>query len=229
MMSLQKTLAKDWPALFLLLLPFVLIAMYWNQIPEEIAMHWNSRGEIDRWGEKGFDVFFLPLISLGVYLLMIAIPYIDPKRKSENQQKGLRAFRLIIPLLLTGIFLVVLLQWIGVNFEVGKAIGLVITVFFLIIGNYLQSLRPNYFIGLRTPWTLESEDIWRKTHRLGSKVWVTCSLIMLVVWFFVSQDTFFDIFTAYVFTIALVPAGYSFYLYTKNKQSATEVQSTDSE
>lgn len=218
---MTKILAKDWPALIAILIPFVLIPIYWNQIPDEIPMHWNSKGEVDRWGEKGLDVFFLPLVSLGAYLLMLAVPYIDPKRKTESKQKGIRAFRSIIPFLLTDIFLVIFSQWIGMNIDIGKGIGVVVTLFFIVIGNYLQSVRPNYFIGIRTPWTLESEDIWRKTHRMGGRLWMIGGILLLILSISVPTAAFFRVFSGGVLILAFAPILYSFYLYLQEKKRAT--------
>ena len=215
---MTKLLAKDWPALLALLVPFVLIPLFWNQIPDEIPMQWGTDGEVNKWGQKGFDVFILPLASLGAYLLMLAIPYIDPKRKTESQQKGISAFRLIIPFLLTALFLVIFAQWIGLNFDIGKGLAVVVTLFFIVMGNYLQSVRPNYFLGIRTPWTLESEDIWRKTHRIGGRLWVIGGLILLVLSFFIPTDTFFTMFSIGILVLALAPILYSFYLYMRAKK-----------
>ena len=219
-MTIRETLAKDWPVLLILAFPFVLIGFVWDQIPEQIAMHWNIRGEVDGWGEKGFDVFFLPLINLGVYLLLLFIPYIDPKRKADHQQKALRAFRFILPVIFTGLFVLMLLQWLGYDFGMNNMVYLAIAFLFLLMGNYLQSLKPNYFIGIRTPWTLENEDIWRKTHRMGGKVWMIVSLILIALWFFVPTASFSTVFFIGVLTIVLIPTGYSFYLYMKGRKPA---------
>jgi uncharacterized membrane protein len=221
-MNLRKTLSHDWPILLVLTLPFVLIGIFWDQIPERIPTHWGIDGQPDGWGEKGFDVFILPLTALGAYLLLIFVPYIDPKRKTDNRQKALRAFRLIMPVLLTGIFFIVLLQWIGYAFNFSGMIYLGVTLLYLVFGNYMQSLKPNYFIGIRTPWTLESEEIWRKTHRLGGKVWVIGALVMLVMWFLFDQTAYFMIFMTGTIAIALIPTAYSFYLYVKERKSTGE-------
>lgn len=224
-MNLRKTLAHDWPIFLVLLLPFVLIAIFWDQIPERIPTHWGIDGQPDGWGEKGFDVFLVPLITVGVYFLMVFVPYIDPKRKTDNRQKALRAFRFMMPILLTGIFLIMLLQWIGYAFNLSRAIYLAVVLLFLVIGNYMQSLKPNYFIGIRTPWTLESEEIWRKTHRLGGRIWVATALVMLGLWFFLNETAFFVVFITGVIVISLIPVAYSFYLYIKGRKS-TESEET---
>ncbi len=217
-MPLSKTLLKDWPILLILLLPFVLIGYFWDQIPETIAMHWNAAGEVDRWAEKGWNAFFLPIINVATYLLMIFVPYIDPKRKTDNRQKALRVFRFIFPLFLTAISLVMLYNWLGYDLQISNVILPGISVLFLVLGNYLQTLKPNYFIGIRTPWTLESEENWRKTHRVGGKLWVGIAIAMLASWFFVPDSAHSTVILVGAITIAVSTVGYSFYLYMQERE-----------
>lgn len=214
-MPLSKTLLKDWPVLLILLLPFILIGYFWNQIPETIAMHWNAAGEVDRWGEKGWNVFLLPVMNVVTYMVMVVVPYIDPKRKTDNQQKALRVFRFIFPLFLSAVSLVMLYNWIGYDLQITNIILPGISILFLVLGNYLQTLKPNYFIGIRTPWTLESEENWRKTHRVGGKIWVGFALAMLISWFFVPDFAHSMIILVGSIAIAISTIGYSFYLYWK--------------
>ncbi len=214
---------KDWPIWLILLTPFVLTIYYWDQIPEKIAMHWNAAGEVDDWGEKGWEAFLLPAISVGVYLLLVVVPYIDPKRKTDNEQKALKAFRYVMPLFFSALSVVILFQWLGSNVKPTNVVYLSMCVFFLILGNYMQTIKPNYFIGIRTPWTLESEDNWRKTHRFGGRLWVAVSLIMLVCWFILPESILITAFVAGLLSMTAVIIGYSFYLFTQEKKG-TETQ-----
>ena len=115
-----------------------------------------------------------------------------------------------------------LLSWLGYITDTAGALYLGLSILFLVIGNYLPSLKPNYFIGIRTPWTLESEEIWRKTHRLGSRVWVIGSLLMIVLWFFVPSSGYSIVFFVGVLTLALIPTLYSFYLYMQERKAPAE-------
>lgn len=223
-MKLRHTLAKDWPILLILLLPFALLAWYWSQIPDSVPTHWGVSGEPDAWSDKGASLFLLPLISIGVYLLMVAVPFIDPKRKADNQQKALRGFRWLMATLLTGIFVMMLMQWLGFTVDIGKVIFLFMGVMFVVLGNYMQSLKPNYFIGFRTPWTLEYPEIWRKTHRLGGRVWVAGGLIQLALWYFVDAKTYFVILMTMVVILAVVPIAYSFVLYLNERKTEASKQ-----
>ena len=217
--SLWKT---DWPVWILLVLPFIWIALYWNQLPAELPSHWNAAGEVDNYSSKGFIVFLMPVIAIFTYLLLLAVPYIDPKRKTSSSQKALRVFRLVTPLLMLAIFAIIAAKWLGYDFHIGRPITLTLIILFFIIGNYLITVKPNYFIGIRTPWTLESEDIWRKTHRLGGWLWVVSSILMLIAWFFVAPERMVTLFVGATIIMSLIPIGYSFYLYAKDRDALDE-------
>ena len=98
---------------------------------------------------------------------------------------------------------------------------LVVTALFLVLGNYMASIQPNYFIGIRTPWTLEDPEIWKKTHRIGGRIWVAASGVLLLVWFFVEQNLYGLLFGIGVGIMVLIPLGYSYYLYA-TKQPSTQ-------
>ena len=221
-MHTKSLLKTDWPVWILLLLPFVVIAVYWNQLPEELPSHWNAAGEVDDYSRKGFIVFLMPVIAICTYLLLLAVPYIDPKRKTSSGQKALRVFRLVTPLLMLAIFAIIFAKWLGYDFHIGRPLTLSLILLFFILGNYLITVKPNYFIGIRTPWTLESEDIWRKTHRLGGWLWVVCSTLMLIAWFFVDPERMISLFVGVVIAMSLIPVGYSFYLYFKDRDALDE-------
>ena len=228
-MKLSQTMLKDWPIWLVLLTPFALTIYYWDQIPEKIAMHWNAAGEVDDWGEKGWEAFLLPMISVGVYLLLVVVPYIDPKRKTDNQQKALRAFRIAMPLFFSALSVVILFQWLGSNVKPTNLIYLSMSVFFLVLGNYMQTVKPNYFIGIRTPWTLESEDNWRKTHRFGGRLWVGMSIVMILLWFVLPETALSYALLTGVLSMTFVVFGYSFYLFMKEKGADKEDQPAEEE
>jgi uncharacterized membrane protein len=90
-------------------------------------------------------------------------------------------------------------------------IGLLISV----LGNFMKTVRPNYFIGIRTPWTLENAEIWDKTHRLGGKLWFVAGLLMILLAFILKDASYVLVFTGLILVIALIPVGYSFILYRR--------------
>ena len=221
-MKTRDLLRTDWPAWLVILLPFIVLAVVWDRLPAELPMHWNASGEIDRYEPKGFGAFLLPLIGLCMYALILAVPWLDPKRKTDRDQKAIRAFRFIMPLLMTALFCVLCLYWLGFTFNMEHAVYLLISGLFLVMGNFLGAIKPNYFIGIRTPWTLESPEIWRKTHRLAGKVWVFGALTMILLWFVVPARAYGAVFMAGTLTLALVPVAYSLFLYMAQKKAASE-------
>ena len=107
----------------------------------------------------------------------------------------------------------VLLQALGYEFDIGKIVLLVVILMFIGIGNYLSVIEPNYFIGIRTPWTLEDPEVWRKTHRLTARLWVTSGLILLVLWPFLGSRLYTYFFVAAIAVMVLTPVIFSYRLF----------------
>jgi uncharacterized membrane protein len=214
-------LSRELPVLLLLIIPFVTLPFVWERLPDLVPIHWDMNGEPDRMAEKTTGLLLIPCISVGLYLLFWLIPVIDPKRKVTMQKKPLPALRFLLILLLTLLFFITIGVMMGVDgvFGLGHPIPLGVILVFLAIGNYLPALQPNYFIGIRTPWTLQDADIWRKTHRLGGRLWVIGSLVLFVAWALLPQPVFSKVFLAVVLIVmALIPVLYSLALFLRKKQ-----------
>lgn len=213
MKTLKYALKKEWYNLILLLLPFVVIPFIWDKLPAQIPTHWNMRGEVNGYSGRAFGLLFLPGLNVILYGLFLYLPKIDPKKRFKIDQKPLPILRTLLVLLLLGIQF-----WIVIN-AMGHAVGsqkwfyLGMAVFFLVMGNYLRVLKPNYFIGIRVPWALEDEDNWRKTHRIGSYLWVAGGLLLIILFPFLSQKAYSNLFFAVVIIMTVIPMGYSFYVY----------------
>ncbi len=163
----------------------IITGIIFPAMPEIIPTHWGITGEIDAWSPK-YWVFLFAGLPLLMSLLSIFIPKIDPKK--ENYEKHWSTYRLIITLII--IFLI-LLHWIMVSTALGiwmaDVAALVpggIGVLFLIMGNYLPRIRHNYTIGIRLPWTLTNEIVWKKIHRLGGGLMMILGLTLLGSVFF---------------------------------------------
>ena len=150
------------------LLPFVLVAIAWPYLPERIPGHWGLNGQIDRYDAPATLWLMCaigPLLSLGMQFL----PRLDPKRENyEKFQPYYDFFGPLVPLLLLLCIAVTLSEslWPG-RINVARAIGLMVGVLFLIIGNIMGKVKTNWFMGFRTPWALSDPDVWNKTQRLG--------------------------------------------------------------
>jgi len=216
MTTLQYLLRREWHNVILLLLPFFILPFIWSEMPEQIPIHWNLQGEVDRYGSKAFGLMVLPVTNLFTYIILLFLPHIDPKKRFTIDQKPLPVIRTLLVVFLLACHFWILLNVYGTYPLDPNWLLLAIAGFFVVMGNYLRTIKPNYFVGIRVPWALEDEENWRKTHRMGSVVWVTGGLLLLLAFPFTGQELFSGIFTAVAVTIAILPVIYSFYLYKKH-------------
>ena len=204
--------------IILTITPFLLIAIFWDNIPERIPMQFGVDGTPNYYSSK-LCIFLLPGFTVVTSLLLLLIPYIDPKKKADGISADIQTFSLIFATLFTGIFIFILLALLGKLSDGFTYIPGFIVFMFMIMGNFFGKLRPNYFIGIRTPWTLESETVWIKTHRLAGRIWVIASFITMFSFFFSNVEFKRIWFYAYIAVIAGVPIIYSFLLFRKMKKT----------
>lgn len=203
-------------AIVLLILPFVLIAIFWADIPDTIPIHYNLQGEADRYASKAAGIFILPGVSVFTFLLMYFLPQIDPKKRVTLQHQGYTTLVLIFVAFFFVLFVLELSNFLGHQLPVNHFL-IIMPLLFLLLGNYITKVQPNYFVGIRTPWTLEDETVWLKTHRFGGRLWVVSSLIMLVLALVFNNSMPEWVMLVYISFIALVPLIYSYMVSKKGK------------
>lgn len=199
-------------------LPFVYLALIWGDLPQQIPSHFGLDGTPDDWSDKSSLPYLIAGMGYGVYLLMLLIPFFDPKKKIEQMGEKYYSLRVIMALLMSSVSLYMIYSGVTKSADT-KLLFALIAVFYALLGNYFQTLKPNYFIGIKTPWALENEDNWRKTHRLAGKMWVV-SGILLVLLAFLLQDskTLGTIFLSVTMVIAIVPYAYSYFIFWKTSR-----------
>jgi uncharacterized membrane protein len=152
----------------------------WIMAPDVVPTHWGISGEVDRYGSR-HELLILPAISLGVYLLMLFLPRFDPGRENYARFAGAYAIlRLAILGLLTGLYAILAVAARDASFNPMMLLGGLMGVFFIVLGAVMGRLRPTYFTGIRTPWTLTSERAWDATHHAGSWVFGALGVATLV-------------------------------------------------
>jgi uncharacterized membrane protein len=167
-------------ASLLIALASLLFAVWiFPKLPDTIPMHWNIRGEVDHYypKESAFIFSSLPLI---IWFGMTFLPKLDPRRASYRLHADTYAFiRLILVVFLTVFNMVALLYGLGIKFDMIEIAKVMVGLLFLFMGNVLGKIRPNFFVGIRTPWTLSSDRVWRKTHKLGGWAFIVagCSFL----------------------------------------------------
>lgn len=160
-------------------------ALFWNQLPEQMASHWNENDQVDGYMAKFWGVWMMPLVTLGMYALFLIIPAIDPLKANIAKFRGV--FNLFI-LLITAFMLYVhglTLAWnLGYEFRMSAAMLPFMGILFIFIGYMLRQAKRNWFIGIRTPWTLSSDFVWDKTHQLGSILFIASGVLAFAGSFF---------------------------------------------
>ncbi len=205
---------KNWKVLLITslvtLLPVLVGVVLWNQLPEQMPTHWNAAGEVDGWSSKPFAVFGLPLILLAAQWLCTLGTGADPK-KNNHPKKILHLVLWIIPVLSVVLHTVTYAAALGKEVRMEMVIPVLIGILFAIIGNYLPKCKQNYTIGIKIPWTLNSEENWNRTHRFAGRLWVVCGLAIMLTGFFGG----FWIFLPIVLLMVIVPFIYSYMLHRK--------------
>ncbi len=199
-------------------LPFIYLATIYNSLPQEVPIHFNWRGEADDWADKTM-LFLLPAgLGLFIYFLMLIVPSIDPKRKIQEMGSKYFNFRLILTIFFSILSIYLIYVTKEGSLQNPNILGTLIGLLFIMMGNYFQTVRPNYFIGIRTPWTLENEQVWKKTHRLAGKIWVAGGVVIMILGFLLSNVTAMLIaFFSIVFIIVLIPVVYSYLEFQKKE------------
>ncbi len=204
-----------WLLLALLIAPLIALVVLWNQIPDRVPVHWNLRGEIDGWAPKTIGLLITPLIGLLTVALCQTLCWLDPKlrmnQKTDRMNKVLQILRVTFAAFFDAIFAIQLVVALGSKIAAARVIVWCILLLFAVLGNYLPNLRPNYFIGIRTPWTLENAETWRATHRLGGKLMFFGSLLLLVLDLFFGRSLFDSLFLTFIALLVVWSFVYSWY------------------
>lgn len=210
-------LKKELPLIGIVLLPFLYLAYVWNQLPEQVPMHYNVEGEVDRYGDKSELIMIPIMMPLLIYAILLAVPYIDPKKQLHKMGSKYHTLKLLLTTFMSILALVIIYTAKNESWANPNYILLMVGVLFIILGNYFKTLKANYFIGIRTPWTLESEAVWKETHKLAGKLWFGGGILVVLFSLILDQKTNFIVFMVITAVLALVPMVHSYILYRKEK------------
>lgn len=166
---------------FAAVLPFLISAAFYSSVPEQIAVHWNADGVADGYGSKAFALFGLPAMMLAVTVLVNVMLKIDPRRQNIDRSPQMKRTALWFIVILANILdILIILYALNVQFNMSMTILSIVGVGIAVIGNYLPKCKFNYSMGIRVPWTLASEENWRKTHRMAGPVWVAGGILIVL-------------------------------------------------
>ena len=162
-----------------ILLPMIWGVIIWKQLPNQISIHFNLEGQANNFQSKPLVVFGLPLFLLLVHLFVIFMIGRDPKNRMMNE-KMVKVNHWLTPIVSLSISYLIYSKALGSTTNPSVFVSVLLGLIFVIMGNYMPKLKVNHTVGIRLPWTLQSEDNWHKTHRLAGKLWVLGGLILLL-------------------------------------------------
>jgi len=201
-------------SIILIAIAIIAGAVLWNQLPDQMASHWDINDQVNGTMPKFWGVFLMPLITLGMLVLFLVIPSIDPLK--ANIAKFRESFNLFIVLIIAFMLYIhgLTLAWsLGYqDFNMSTAMLPFMGVLFIATGYMLRKAKRNFFIGIRTPWTLSSDSVWDKTHQLGSILFMVSGAFAIIGGLFGGMTAFWLMFVPLIgSTIFLVI--YSYVLY----------------
>ncbi|GAB4501007.1 MAG: SdpI family protein [Anaerolineales bacterium] len=203
---------------FLLILVAAVIGLtLYAQLPDPMPSHWNAAGQVDGSMSKFWGVFLLPLMTAGLTLLLTAIPAIDPLKSNIAQFRGLyNAFIVGFVVYMLYVYGLTLAAALGYTFNMTLMLLPVMGLLFIGIGYLMKSAKRNFFIGIRTPWTLSSDYVWDETHKLGAKTFMASGVVIFISAFLDENGIW--LMTAVLLVAVFVPIGYSYILFARQEK-----------
>lgn len=199
------------------LLPILVGLFFYDQLPEPMPSHWGINGEVNGYMSKNMVIFGMPVFLASLNAFVIAITQLDPKRRKNNDKLVYKIYWLmpVLTIFISGVTYAVAL---GNDLNVSTYVVGFVGVVFIIIGNYLPKVNQNYTIGIKVPWTLNSEAVWIKTHRMAGKIWFASGFAILISAFLPGLATAIIMGVVLVVCV-IVPIVYSFVQYAKIQEN----------
>lgn len=201
----------------LTLLPIIYIIYIWPQLPAQIPVHYNLHGEVDGWGGRN-SIFLMPGILVFSYFLLLFLPKVDPKRmNTEFFTSNFYKIRVVVTAATAAISILIAhlaLSSAPDTHEV-KYIPVLVLLLLAVLGNFMINIKPNWFIGIRTPWTLSSDYVWKQTHLVFGRVWFYGGIICIAA-VMLLPDTFIPgIIATFALGSTALAFAYSYWLYRR--------------
>jgi len=200
--------------------PLVYLAAAWNRIPATVPLKYDLNGDPLRYGPKSAMIavlLTLIAVNIGLYFLLVNLHRIDPKKKytKENVPK-MRRLAFAVCIFLSAISCFIVYSSITTSPKINSKIIVVgVGLLFTVMGNYMYTIKQNYFAGIRLPWTLENEDNWKKTHQLAGKLWFAGGLLLALAGIFLPEKAIMAFTFSIIIILTVIPTIYSYRLYKK--------------
>lgn len=208
------------------ILPLLTIVFAWAlgfyfyaHFPDRVVTHWNFAGEPNGYSGKAMGAFLIPGLLTGMYVLFLALPFLDPKRNRYEAFAGVyQIFKTAIIAALFAVFLVTGLNNLGAPVNINTTVPIIVGILFIVLGNFMGKVKQNWFVGVRLPWTLSSENVWNKTNRFGGWSMMAMGIIFLFTPLFPKSIAMF-LFLGAVVLMTVGTTVYSYWLYRKEQKT----------
>ncbi len=203
-------------SLFFILFSFIVSIYFYEKIGEKVPIHWNENGAVDEYSSKEVGLFLMPVISIVFYILMIILPKIDPLKENVEKFKGMYEwFVLLLIIFFFALHIFTILWALGNELDVRYVVIPGIAVLLYGAGELMQRSKRNWFIGIRTPWTMSNDEVWESTNKLGATAFKVYGILLLISLFAGIKNILIVIVPLILLAIGLVV--YSYFKYKKLK------------
>ena len=201
----------------ILLIPMIAGILLWDRLPDVMPSHWGINGEVDGWSKKPFAVFGLSTLMIATQWICTFAATFDPRHKNYNP-KMLKLVLWICPVISNVLHTLTYAAALGYSPRIEMIMPVLVGVMFIVIGNYLPKCPQTYTMGIKLPWTLNSEENWNATHRFGGKVWVLGGIVSIFSGFYGGFWSLLVIITLLV----IAPTVYSYLYYCNHEQESSD-------
>lgn len=218
-MKNKFNIKRELPLLLMIIAAFAVSIYFYPELPERIPTHWNFKGEINGYSNKLSGAFIMPIMNLVMYVMFLFLPALDPKKENYKLFESTYIyFRYLFHIFFICMHIMIIAAALGYMVNTGRLVMLGVSLLFMLMGNVMGRLKHNYFVGIKTPWTLANEEVWTKTHRLAAKLWTAGGLIGAVL--AVMNFNASLIFLIILILPSLIPVIYSYIIFNrlKNRQ-----------
>ena len=214
---------NKWIAPVCIVFMLVVTAILYNQLPAQVPIHWNIAGQVDGMADRAVGAFMMPVLALGIWLLLLAVPRIDPRREAYKAfASTYQTLINLITVFISALHVMTLGAALGWNIPVAQIVLVGVGLLIAFLGNLLGRVQPNWFVGIRTPWTLSDPEVWKQTHRLGARTFVAAGLLAALTGLLVPLPIGGVIFIISILVGTLVPVLYS-YIFWRRLHASAEI------
>lgn len=202
--------------------PLIFYLYIWNSLPTTIPIHFDAQGNPNNYGSRSYIAITILFLTVGSYFFLKYIPKIDPKKNFIIFQDTFYKLRVILALFFSTISFIII-NSVKHGETSTSLILIIISLIISLLGNYMGNVRPNYFIGIRTPWTLDNELIWKRTHYLTGRLWFISGIAIGIFMLVLPINYIVPVFISCIVLLAIYPFAYSYSSHQKLEKTTKKL------